>query len=208
MPNEYAHVPMPPKLPPSDPTAPPDLQQIVNVPLNLNFTNEFDAGALQPQQRDRLLELLQADRLADKDYLRKHPEVQAFVNLIFRSLVEARPVNIIDHLDEYFQQTRIDLELALQRELDQLGLMRDYSAGSASGSQVAEVTEEEEEEEESRLCEEGKEEEEEEERISRLLLEEEPVTGLYEEEQEILLYDEEEEERDMREPKFWGSFEF
>lgn len=131
------HVPMPPMAQTNILTTPPDLLQLHNLPLNLNLAIEFDGGALQPHQRDRLLGLLQADRLSDKDYLRSHPEVQAFVNLIFRSLIETQPESIFDHLGQFFSQPQFELKLAVQRELDEIRLPRNTEPVESAGESQA-----------------------------------------------------------------------
>lgn len=138
------HIPMPPIPQTHLLTTPPQSLQTPNIPLNLNLSIEFDDGALLPHQRDRLLDLLQAERLSDRDYLRKHPEVQAFVNLIFRTLIESRPENLFDHLDDFFRQEKIDLAFAVQKELDDLRLPTNADpAESAGGSEVTNIGKEE-----------------------------------------------------------------
>lgn len=136
-------IPMPPKPESHLLTTSPDLLLLKNVPLNLNLVIGPDPGALQQHQRDRLLDLLHADRLTDKDYLRRHPEINALVNLIFRSLMDARPDDIFEHLDQYFSQPQIDLELAVQKELDQLRLARDTEPAESAGGNEEQETDDE-----------------------------------------------------------------
>lgn len=130
--------PMPPKLNVSFLTTPPNLP--LNHPkcMNLSLAIEPDDGALQEHQRDLLLDLVQADRLADKDYLRQHPEVKAFVNLIFKTLVLSEPDNMFDHLDRYFNRPVIEVKVSVQREMDRIASGHDTDSARSEGSKEEE----------------------------------------------------------------------
>lgn len=77
-----------------------------------------DSGALSADQDDVLLQLLHSERLADRDYLRTHSDVQAILELIAGQVEKHRPDDLHEYLSEYFRQPIDVLRLAVQQQKD------------------------------------------------------------------------------------------
>lgn len=113
----------------------PDIAAETLLAHGLQYSQPDDRGALTAAQRAGLLRRLHAERLADREYLRTHPEVQAIVQLIFAQVERRRPAQLNVFLSEYFQLPIGELRLAVQQQLDRLQSSRENLVGEAGDSQ-------------------------------------------------------------------------
>lgn len=98
--------------------SPPPLEPSVLRSNGFQYSVAGTPEALTDTQRAKLIERMHGQRLADREYLRQHPEVGALVQMMFRQMERERPSNCVTCMEEYFRRPVDELWLDVKRQMD------------------------------------------------------------------------------------------
>ncbi|KAM7438505.1 RIIa domain-containing protein 1 [Porites harrisoni] len=82
--------------------------------FGINGMEQNDAGALTPEQQEKLNEFKINTRFGNERYLREHPEVSCLLTGFLGSILQERPENVREYASKYFSNPDLPSKVELQ----------------------------------------------------------------------------------------------
>ncbi|XP_020628832.1 RIIa domain-containing protein 1-like [Orbicella faveolata] len=82
--------------------------------FGINGMEQNDAGALTPEQQQKLNDFKINTRFANEKYLRGHPEVSCLLTGFLGSILRERPENVREFASKYFSDPELNSKVEAQ----------------------------------------------------------------------------------------------